>query len=55
MVWIEPLWWMTATTTLTSWISYLDGSGIKYLDLKEKAKMKAKEMLEKVKDRRMNR
>lgn len=27
MVQLEPLWWITATTTLTSGLMYLDGSG----------------------------
>jgi hypothetical protein len=38
---LEPLWWLTATTTIWSWIGYLDGSGVSYLEIKEKAKQKA--------------
>lgn len=28
---IEPMWWITATTTIASGVGYLDGSGIKRL------------------------
>ena len=28
-IFVEPLWWITATTTVGSGISYLDGSGLK--------------------------
>eukprot|EP00597_Dinobryon_sp_UTEXLB2267_P008996 CAMPEP_0170084762 /NCGR_PEP_ID=MMETSP0019_2-20121128/19854_1 /TAXON_ID=98059 /ORGANISM="Dinobryon sp., Strain UTEXLB2267" /LENGTH=185 /DNA_ID=CAMNT_0010300965 /DNA_START=165 /DNA_END=722 /DNA_ORIENTATION=+ len=29
MTYIEPLWWMTGTTTVVSGLSYLDGSGVR--------------------------
>jgi hypothetical protein len=42
---VEPFWWIAATTTLWSWIGYLDGSGIS--DFKEKAKEKASQFISK--------
>jgi hypothetical protein len=30
MSYIEPLWWITATTTIMSGLGYLDGSAIKF-------------------------
>jgi len=35
---IEPLWWITATTTISSGLLYLNGSGIKKLHLKKEKK-----------------
>lgn len=35
---IEPMWWITATTTLWSGLGYLDGSGIRRVGIKDLAK-----------------
>jgi hypothetical protein len=51
---LEPLWWLTATTTIWSWIGYLDGSGVDYLEIKEKAKQKAMDIKEFMERKRLN-
>lgn len=34
VVYIEPMWWITATTTIMSGLGYLDGSAIKFKNSK---------------------